>query len=327
MNNGPSQKIFCALPHSFAIQLTGADAAKVVNNLSTNDIGKLPLGTSCETFITEARGRVVAHAGVLKGQDEAWLLGSHPSPDLIASHLDRYIIREAAAINNRSEELELFTLHNGVLPSGIVLAEPHAANPSELAAAEATPTSVAEQSLLEPLDLAQVSPAIFSCLLPIWGAGTQLLCCPREQVAKLVDKLHLDGFRQCEEQHYQWLRVSNFWPLQTADISDKTIPQELDRDPQAISFTKGCYLGQETIARLDARGQLQKKLCLVELAAAGQYTVGDPLYNADKEVGHITSLARSPDAAQVRALAYLRRGNFQPATQLSCGGLSAIVVR
>lgn len=323
VNITSKSKLFADLPHPFTIQLTGADAAKVINNLSTNDVNKLAVGAACETFVTDARGWIVAHAGVVKGQDQAWLLGSHPEPSRIANHLDRYIIREAAVVNDHSADFTLWTIHDD--------ASHHATGHAEAAASGSSsatdPVHAGGQSLVDSLELAPASLPAFSCPLPIWGPGTQLLCCPRGQVSELTDKLHSMGYAQCDGDQFQWLRVSNFWPLQSSDISDKTIPQELDRDPLAISFTKGCYLGQETIARLDARGQLQKKLCLVELDAAGQYAIGDPLHNADKEVGKISSLARDPAGSQVRALVYLRRGNFDIGTQLSCNGCAAHVLR
>lgn len=327
MNNIPNVKLFAELPHSFAIHLTGADAAKVVNNLSTNDISKLATDATCETMLTDARGWVVAHAGVIKRQAEAWLLGSHPEPSQIANHLDRYIIREAAIVNDRSAELALYTLHenshhNISVPDGDQ-------TPSSLGtdSSAAEPTSAVAQPLAAQLELAKLSSSAFTCPLPIWGPGTQLLCCPRAQAGEVIDNLRQHGFVQCDQNQFEWLRVTHFWPQQPADIGGKTIPQELDRDQQAISFTKGCYLGQETIARLDARGQLQKKLCLVELAPAGQYVVGDALHNAEKEVGKITSLACNPTHSQIRALAYVRRGNFDVGTELSCNGFSASVLR
>lgn len=327
MKNVPSLKLFAELPHPFAIHLTGADASKVVNNLSTNDISKLAADAACETLITDARGWVVAHAGVIKRQDEAWLLGSHPEPSQIANHLDRYIIREAAVVDDRSAELALFALHNNAHESFSTLAGIQAPSSPGAGAATAEPTSAGEQSLADALELAKISSAAFSCPLPIWGPGTQLLCCPRAQASELSDKLRGQGFDRCDQNQFEWLRVTHFWPLQPADIGPKTIPQELDRDQQAISFTKGCYLGQETIARLDARGQLQKKLSLVELDAAGKYAIGDALHNAEKEVGRITSLAHNPAQSQIRALAYLRRGNFDIGAELSCNGFSATVLR
>lgn len=327
MNNLPDAKLFAVLPHSFAIHLAGTDAAKVVNNLSTNDISKLATGETCETLITDARGWVVAHAGVVKRQHGVWLLGSHPEPSQIANHLDRYIIREAAVVDDRSAELALYTLHENTHHNHSAAAG--AQTPTSLPAPSAAtePTLAGPQSLADSLDLAKLSTSAFTCPLPVWGPGTQLLCCPRPQAGDVINRLREHGFVQCDQNQFEWLRVTHFWPQQPTDFGNKTIPQELDRDQQAISFTKGCYLGQETIARLDARGQLQKKLCLVELDAAGQYASGDALHSAEKEVGKITSLGSNPAQPQVHALAYLRRGNFDIRTKLSCNGFSASVLR
>ena len=61
-------------------------------------------------------------------------------------------------------------------------------------------------------------------------------------------------------------RIEHGWPIYGLDFSDANLPQEIARDPYAISFTKGCYLGQETVARLDALGQVQKKMVLLQIS-------------------------------------------------------------
>lgn len=121
---------------------------------------------------------------------------------------------------------------------------------------------------------------------------------------------------------WQLMRIAHFWPRMGLDIWEKCIPQELDRNEQAISFTKGCYLGQETIARLDARGQIQKKLCLLKLD--GSVSAGDKLLFNDAEVGHITSTAAIDD--EVLALAQIRRGYFALDTRFTCQGFAAQVI-
>lgn len=121
---------------------------------------------------------------------------------------------------------------------------------------------------------------------------------------------------------WQLMRIAHFWPRMGLDIWEKCIPQELDRNEQAISFTKGCYLGQETIARLDARGQIQKKLSLLKLD--GNVSVGDKLLFNDAEVGHITSTAAIEGGAL--ALAQIRRGYFAVDTRFTCQGLAAQVI-
>lgn len=300
------------------LQIVGADAAKVVNNMSTNDLAKLPADAAQESFITDVRGWVVAHVGVVKQMDRVWLLGSHASPSTIAGHIDRYIIREDAVVSDVSQEYALFVVGDGPDEFIAKQTDGHVNDGNEIAVGLTTPSAA---SRFEPLGLFTCE-----CPLPVFGQGTLLLCCPCEQAAQAIETLSANGSELCTVEQFEWLRISSFWPLHPADISDKTIPQELDRDRLAISFTKGCYLGQETIARLDARGQLQKKLCLIELTSTGEYAAGDSLLNGEKEVGHITSLGRDPAGEAVRALAILRRGNFAAGTQLTCNGFAAQVL-
>jgi folate-binding protein YgfZ len=106
----------------------------------------------------------------------------------------------------------------------------------------------------------------------------------------------------CEDRiGWEQSRIENFWPWFAVDFDDKNLPQELSIDARAISFKKGCYLGQETVARLDALGQVQKRLCLVDittqpndLVAMPAPTVGQTLHIDEKPIGSITSLVKSP---------------------------------
>lgn len=104
------------------------------------------------------------------------------------------------------------------------------------------------------------------------------------------------------------LRVESGWPLYGTDFDEAHLPQEIDRDRRAISFTKGCYLGQETIARIDALGHVNKKLVLVKFAGETAPTVGTKLKSGEQEVGTITTSTWSPQFAAPAALAFVRRG-------------------
>ncbi len=302
-----------ALPDAFVIEVQGSDAAKVINNLSTNDVLKLGVGSTFETFISDARGWVVAHAGIVKQNDRIWLLGSHNAPQRICQHIERYIIREDARVVDHS------TTH------GLLVIDRPASLLGEIASSS-------------PL------PAI-CCSLPILGVDSVVHVVARGDIDQILRRPTLDSSqgsidqplicKACSPAEFEWLRISNFWPLQSLDIPDKTIPQELGRDQCAISFTKGCYLGQETIARLDARGQLQKKFCLIELDAetispeqdVTPLGAGDALFSDDKQVGSITSLAHNAEGTHTRALAIVRRGHFATGSQLVWQQRAARVIR
>ena len=92
------------------------------------------------------------------------------------------------------------------------------------------------------------------------------------------------------------------------DLDESNLPQEADRDALAISFTKGCYLGQETVARLDALGQVQKKLVGWSITGAVP-AAGDTVQCDEKTVGRLTSVADHGDGT-ASALGMARRSHF-----------------
>ena len=91
-------------------------------------------------------------------------------------------------------------------------------------------------------------------------------------------------------------------------MTEKNLPQEVDRDARAISFVKGCYLGQETVARLDALGHVNRILRGFEIDAEAPPADGSKLVDGDKEVGWIGSAALSERTGRPVALGYLRVG-------------------
>ncbi len=122
------------------------------------------------------------------------------------------------------------------------------------------------------------------------------------------------------------LRVESGWPLFGTDFDESHLPQEIDRNRQAISFTKGCYLGQETIARIDALGHVNKKLVLVKFAGAQLLSVGMKLTSGGQEVGAVTTSTWSPQFAGPTALAFVRRSSNDVGTKLQSAAGQAEVV-
>jgi tRNA-modifying protein YgfZ len=126
---------------------------------------------------------------------------------------------------------------------------------------------------------------------------------------------------QGDQREFTAIRVASAWPLQGTDFGDAALPQELSRDAMAISFTKGCYLGQETIARLDALGHVNKQIVLVE---GPDVELGASLRNGEKEVGTVTSAAEV-DGRRL-GIAMVRRGSNMPGTKLQCANGEAAVL-
>ena len=298
------------LPNASVIQILGVDAEKVINNLSTNDIKKLPVGAGCEAFITNVRGWCIEHGFVLKLRHEILLVGQFGNPTALCSHIDRYIIREDATITDQSASKRIFLLNEceadqSASHFGSPLLSPKSGN---------------------SLSGKVTSLPVLTVSVQLLAANDVLLIAEASDRQSMLDALNSAGISLSPPAEFEQARIASFWPQSGREILEKSIPQELDRDTSAISFTKGCYLGQETIARLDAIGQLQKKLCLVRIDSLDTFEPGTAILKGDLQVGQVTSAALDPTGSCVLALAYLRRGNFESGLQLTCGGATAVVL-
>src|SRR5690606_20586101 len=115
------------------------------------------------------------------------------------------------------------------------------------------------------------------------------------------------GIMRCDAEVIEVMRIENGAPLYGVDITPENLPQEVARDAEAIHFKKGCYLGQETVARIDALGHVNKLLVQVKFPADAQVSPGDELLVGEKKAGRVTSVCDSPAVNGQLALAYVRR--------------------
>jgi folate-binding protein YgfZ len=108
---------------------------------------------------------------------------------------------------------------------------------------------------------------------------------------RLVSAVRASGIPEASAEALESVRIEEGRPA-PADIVEKTLPQELGRDARAISFTKGCYLGQETVARIDALGHVNRRL--VAVATAGPVERGAAVTCGGETIGTVTSACVSP---------------------------------
>ena len=273
------------------IELTGADRATFLHNLCTNDIKKLTPGQACEAFFTNVQGKILAHGYVLCYDERLVFDTVADQAEAILAHLDRYLIREDVVLMDRSAEQRQWLLA-GQRCSQVL---------ESLAAG-----SLSEQAMRH----SQISLAgcdISRRRLEFAGRNSLLLSCPAERAEEVEKALQAAGATLCGAEAAEILRVEAGTPLYGRDISDKNLPQELARDDRAISFTKGCYLGQETVARIDALGHVNRYLVGLRIAGETIPPAGSAISAGEKTVGEITSAVYSPRLAAPLALAYVRR--------------------
>ena len=112
---------------------------------------------------------------------------------------------------------------------------------------------------------------------------------------------------------YEVFRIEHGIPRLGVDLDEKTIPQEAFLDREAVSFTKGCFLGQELVARIDSRGHVNRYLRRLQIDGELLPPRGATVHAGDKEVGSLTSVAAVPGESRVVALGMVRREVEPPA--------------
>ncbi len=285
------------LPGWSHIQLGGADRAGLLNSLGTNRLDDLQSGQGRETFFTDTKGHVLAHGLILADEDSTSFLTAAPRAESIASHFAKYVIREDVQVADRSLQSAVWYL--GGRQAGIALENLGIPVP---------------QGLGEHANAMLEKASMKVCRVDMAGPTGFLLVATREQ-ARLVARLIQREVKTCVRAAFESARIQWGWPLDGIDVSSDNFPQEIGRDDQAISFTKGCYLGQETVARLESLGHVNRRLVVV------RFPTGEPVASASltvqgKPVGATTSMGYWPELACPVGLAYVRRQWAEPGTLL-----------
>jgi tRNA-modifying protein YgfZ len=293
--------------HHAKIELAGLDATQFLQNLCTNDVRKAAPGHGCEAFLTTNQAKIVAYILIYPHQttDRGPVLALDAGPGMaerVAKHLDRYLVSEQVEIIDRT--LEFGQLHLAGPEAGTVLGK------------------ALSFSGLEDLQHRKVNFAGGTIILrrhsPLSVPGFDILMAPG-QAASLWNSLLASGAVPAGIEIYQTLRVEAGTPQYGIDIDDTNLPQEVDRLDRTVSFTKGCFIGQETIARIRTYGHVNRLLVGLKLEGQGTEPRGTKLFRDGKEVGQLTSCVVSPRLGSVIAMAYVRRGSHEPGTKIEVG--------
>lgn len=289
-----------------AISFSGKDRLKWLNNLVTNDLKPTTENRAVECFVTDVKGRTFAHGIVFADQDSlvffSW--GKDQAAKLLP-HFDRYIIREDVTLVDESSRWRWMFVSRAWLTNQLKDDRFERLNTNEVAVLTSSPSSVV---------------IAYPAIGEVYGLVRY------DQTDSVLNDLSIDPLSEVTAS-LQTKRIRQRWPVVGIDFDEKNLPQELDRNSSAISFNKGCYLGQETVARLDALGQVQKKLVLLSMEADPSLNSeliqsGEVVNKDQQEAGTITSVASNEDGSgSLIALAYIRRAFFAVGTELNCNGL------
>ncbi len=262
------------------IKLTGEDRARLLHAMTTNHIQQLTPGSGCYAFFLNDKGRVLADANVLCRPDYFLLDVEREARQPLYQHLDHYIIADDVALEDATDVM-----------ATIALEGPQAADVMERAGAQIPEADYAS------LDWGD---SLVARLNSTGGSGFFIFA-PRSEKAALISRLEAAGAEFADAEAARVVRLEHGKARYGDDISERFLAQEANQ-PQALHFSKGCYLGQEIVERVRSRGQIHRVLMPLTLETTEPPAPGTKLENATE----ITSAAYSPALGKVVALAYVR---------------------
>ncbi|MGQ9914989.1 MAG: CAF17-like 4Fe-4S cluster assembly/insertion protein YgfZ [Thermogutta sp.] len=304
------------------ITVGGRDAQEFLQRLCAADLRPLKPGEGLPAFFLDARGRAVALVDIYRLSEGFEIASAPGQSEAVLDHLERYRIREKVTFEDVSERRRHFRFF------GRGAAE-------RLRALLGPLPDKAARSHTEPLDIIASRSGDHAVLCVADGPITLrcirrgrldafALVCDSEDADNLRRHLAGQGAVTVPPPVWEAVRIELGLPEFGRDISPDCLGPEVSPDPRAISTTKGCYLGQETVARLDAHGHLNRKLGGLRLGSAVP-AEGTELLLRAKPVGRITSAAYSPHRREGLALAMLRREAWEPGTVLTWQNGEAVV--
>jgi folate-binding protein YgfZ len=281
------------------LALTGPEAKAFLHGQVTQDIEALTPGTGAYAAFLTHKGKMLGDLRVLDTGAELLLDTERSALQELFNMIRRYKLGMDVELHKRTLETALFSL---VGPAARAVAGAEALGEAEHANA--------------PGELAR-----HPVRLVVTDAGIDVLCAA-EHAADVRAALEAQGATPVSEDAAEIVRVESGRPRWGRELNDSVIPQEAGLNERAVSFTKGCYVGQETVARLHYRGKPNRHLRGLRLTEP--VVTGTPVRLGEREVGHVGTSVVSPRLGPI-ALAILRR-EAEPGATVDAGGVAAEVV-
>jgi folate-binding protein YgfZ len=285
------------------LALSGGEAAGLLGGQVTNDIEALVPGTGCYAALLTNKGKMLADLRVLRTDEELLLLTERATLQVVFDTLRRASVGWDAELHKRTLEQELVSL---IGPRAREVAGADAAGLPEDEHAN-RPARVGERDVL--LVATDLGVDVLSAAADADAVRAALLAAGAQEIATEAAEV---------------LRVEHGRPRYGVDLDESVIPQEAGLNDRAVSFTKGCYVGQETVARLFYKGKPNRHLRGLRLS--GPAAPGDEVRSEERELGRLGSVVASPAHGWI-ALALLRR-EAEPGDEVAVGegGTTATVV-
>jgi tRNA-modifying protein YgfZ len=288
--------------------IKGVDRAKWLHNFCTADINRLEIGDSAEALVLNGKGKTIGWMHVFSRTEGLQILTPTGSAARLMEHFERYVIREDVS----------FEISNDP-PIDFFLWGPQAVEKFR----EQTGVPLTRNQSVRTVFNGQ---EVWATQITMIGRGVLVEVAP-QSLSDPEAWFSSTGFEEGTGEELAWHRIRHRCPKWRTDFSDESLPQELVRDDLCISFTKGCYLGQETVARIDALGHVNRVLAVVSIESAADLVLPEDVFQGENKVGQLTSVV--PDLENEDrhlGLATLKRSVATSGTSLQIGGAMTSVV-
>src|SRR5438094_6837973 len=288
------------MSHLGRLRITGKDRVSFLNGLLTNDISQLKENKGQRSALLNSKARVLADLH-LYAQPDSLLIDTGESP---ASHvkeiLDRFIITEDVQIQDSSQDLVQLTVQGPRSSQAIKeVLGPEAQDLKQLEQKTLGPSTIIARDRTGQTGYDIILPALEA--EPVWHGF-------------LLNGGDL-GLNPVGSQALEILRIEAGYPKYATDIDENTIVLEAGFK-DAVSFNKGCYLGQEVVARATHIGRVNKNLVQFQTDSDNVPSVKSKFVSNGKEAGYVTSAAFSPGLKVVVGLGYAQRDFAREGTKL-----------
>jgi len=293
------------------ICLTGADRVRFLHGQVTNDVKRLRPGEGTYAALVTAKGKMQSDLNIYSLADELLLDFEPGLTSTVSQRLEKYIVADDVQVVDVAPHYGLLSVQGPKAEAvirGLGIFESVPARPFEFV--KLTDGTLGEVYLMNQPRLG-ASSAGFDLFVPTNSLGAF--------ADKLIAAARSAGGRACGWAAFETARIEAGMPRYGADMDESNLPLECGIEGRAVSYSKGCYIGQEVINRIHSIGHVNRELRGLRLADGLKVlpVKGDKLFAGGKEVGHITSAVKSPALKANIALGYVRREVNQPGTALT----------
>jgi aminomethyltransferase len=286
----------------------GNDRTRFLHGQITNDVKKLASGEGCYAALTSAKGKMESDLNVFNLPDELLLDFEPGLTQKISQRLEKFIVADDVQITDVAPHYGLLSVQ-GPKAAEVIGTAGLGKGPEQNLAITKVSYAAAGDIYLASQPRVFAGKFGFDVFVPNAALGTM--------ADKLIAAAKSVGGSACGWMALETARIEAGIPRFGADMDETNLPMECI-ESRAMSFSKGCYIGQEVLNRIHAIGHVTKELRGLRLADDLKTLPrkGDKLFRDGKEIGYITSAVKSPALNASIALGYVRREANQIGTEL-----------